>query len=113
LLAGCARDAPSLPPIDAAASVTVGTSSEPDRLERCATLRREIIGLRSEMSTIEDVMKGHRTADQVGGYLSVLLFPPLLLVADQQAARKSALDERQAQVDHRLAEERALHCPSA
>jgi hypothetical protein len=42
-----------------------------------------------------------------------LLFPPILLVADQQTSRKAALDQRQVKVDERLAEEGASRCPDA
>jgi hypothetical protein len=101
-----------LPPVNAAQRVNIGPTSEAARLARCEALRGEIVALRSDMATIREVVAGHRSADQVGGYLSALLFPPLLLVADQQAARKAALDERQAGVDRRLAEEGALRCPS-
>lgn len=111
-LAGCAHDAAPLPPLDAGARLDVGTPTDPERLARCAALSREIASLRAEMATIREVMKGHRTADQVGGYLGAILFPPVLIMADQQTARKTALDERQAKVDRRLAEESALRCPS-
>jgi hypothetical protein len=112
VLAGCAHDATPLPPESVAARVNAGVLSDPDRLARCEALHRQIATLRSEMTVIREAMSGHRAADQVGGYFAGLLFPPVLLVADQQTARKAALDQRQTQVDQRLAEEKALRCPS-
>jgi hypothetical protein len=111
-LAGCAHDATPLPPVGAAQRVNVAPMSESARLARCEALRTEVATFRSEIATIREVMAGRRTEDQVGGYLAGLLFPPIVLVADQQTSRKAALDERQAKVDQRLAEEGALRCPS-
>lgn len=113
VLGGCAHDALPLPPVSAGAALNLGAMTDQERMARCAALNGQITTLRSEMGTIVDVMNGHRVADQVGGYLAGILFPPLVMMADQQTARKAALDERQVKVDRRLAEESALRCPSS
>ncbi len=109
-LGGCARDAPALPPILEAAPTPVMDARQRDA--ECAKLAADIATWRSEMTTIEQVIYGHRRSDQVAGYLSAVLFPPLALAIDQQAAQKKALDERQQKVDQALARQKALRCPS-
>ena len=107
---GCARDAPALP-----RDTVIAPAPQIDAEQRnaeCAKLTADIAALRSEMTTIEQVIAGQRHSDQVAGYLSAVLFPPLALAIDQQKARKGALDERQQKIDTDLAQQRALRCPS-
>ncbi|MGI9168787.1 MAG: hypothetical protein ACR2FH_01235 [Caulobacteraceae bacterium] len=111
-LGGCAHDAAPLPPVGAGAALNVGPLTDKEQAARCVALSGQITTLRAEMATIVEVMNGHRDADQAGGYLAAILFPPLLVLADQQTARKAAFDQRQGEIDRRLAEESALRCPS-
>jgi hypothetical protein len=83
------------------------------RAAECTKLSGDIATLRGEMNTIEQVIKGQRHSDQVAGYLSAVLFPPMALAIDQQRAQKSALDERQHKIDAALARQRGLRCPSS
>lgn len=76
------------------------------------SLEKDVATWRNEMVTIEEVMRGSRTNDQVSGYLASVLFPPLALAIDQKKSQKAALDERQAKVDAALLEQHALSCPA-
>lgn len=111
LLAGCARPAPPLPPVSMMPEAVPDLSAA-ERAERCETLVREISAIRDEMAVIKAAILGRRGREQVAAYLAAILFPPMLSQIDQQKARKQALDERQAAVDKRLAEQKALACPS-
>jgi len=112
LLAGCARPAPPLP---SAGGLALTATPQAERPARCAALQSRVTTLRGEMKVIEDVIAGRRTSDQVAGYLSAVLFPPLALVmlTDPGAARKRELDLRQGQIDEALAEQKALACTTA
>lgn len=83
------------------------------RAGECTKLNGDIATLRGEMNTIEQVITGKRHSDQVAGYLSGVLFPPMALAIDQQRAQKAALDDRQRQIDSALARQRGLRCPSS
>lgn len=109
VLAGCARAAPDLPRTFTPAAPPQMESQA--RLERCAALKTEVAGLRGEIKVAEDVIAGRRHQDQVQGYFAAVLFPPAMLLIDQQTAQKKALDERQRQIDLRLAEQHSLQCP--
>ena len=107
-LAGCARSAPDLPP-------NFGSAPSPQmeegaRVQRCTALKTEIGTLRDEIKVAEDVIAGRRHQDQVQGYFAAVLFPPAMLLIDQQKAQKNALDNRQAQIDAKLAEQHNLRC---
>ena len=80
------------------------------RLERCAALKTEIASLREEIKVAEEVVAGRRHQDQVQGYFAAVLFPPAMLLIDQQKAQKHALDDRQMQIDAKLAEQHNLSC---
>lgn len=109
LLAGCARSAPDLPATTTTPSPVAALP--PDRLERCAKLDGEIATRRHEADEIDEVLQGKRHKEQVEGFLAVLLFSPLILAGDQHTAQKKALDDRQREIDERLAEEKVLQCP--
>jgi hypothetical protein len=81
------------------------------RLQRCAVLKTEIADLRDQVKIVEEVIAGSRHEEQVGAYFAAVLFPPAALLIDQQTARKKALDERQKNIDLKLAERHALQCP--
>lgn len=83
------------------------------RTAECTRLSTEIATLRGEMHEIEELIAGHRTRDQVAGYIAAVAFPPLALGIDQQTSRKKGLDERQQKIDLDLARQRALKCPSS
>jgi hypothetical protein len=108
-LAGCARAAPELPPTFASAPAPQMESEA--RLQRCAVLKTEIADLRDQVKIVEEVIAGSRHEEQVGAYFAAVLFPPAALLIDQQTARKKALDERQKNIDLKLAERHALQCP--
>lgn len=109
---GCVRDAPSLPQgWDAQKAPPQEFATDNNRLTRCETLSSDIATWRGEIQTIEQVMRGSRTNDQVAGYLSVVLFPPLALAIDQQRIRKKELDDRQSKIDQALTEQHHLACP--
>lgn len=80
------------------------------RVQRCTALKTEIGTLRDEIKVAEDVIAGRRHQDQVQGYFAAVLFPPAMLLIDQQKAQKNALDNRQAQIDAKLAEQHNLRC---
>lgn len=80
------------------------------RVQRCTALTTEIGTLRDEIKVAEDVIAGRRHQDQVQGYFAAVLFPPAMLLIDQQKAQKNALDNRQAQIDAKLAEQHNLRC---
>jgi len=108
-LAGCARAAPDLPAAFASAPPSQMESAA--RLERCTALKTEIANLRGEIKVAEEVIAGRRHEDQVQGYFAAILFPPAMLLIDQQKAQKHALDDRQKEIDSKLAEQHALQCP--
>src|SRR5690242_15482961 len=107
-LAGCARAAPDLPATFASAPPPQMESAA--RVERCAALKTEIANLRGEIKVAEEVIAGRRHQDQVQGYFSAILFPPAMLLIDQQKAQKRALDDRQKEIDLKLADQHALQC---
>ena len=80
------------------------------RVQRCTVLKTEIGNLREEIKVAEDVIAGRRHEDQVQGYFAAVLFPPAMLLIDQQKAQKNALDSRQMQIDAKLAEQHNLRC---
>ena len=80
------------------------------RVQRCTVLKTEIGNLREEIRVAEDVIAGRRHEDQVQGYFAAVLFPPAMLLIDQQKAQKNALDNRQMQIDAKLAEQHKLRC---
>ena len=80
------------------------------RVQRCTVLKTEIGNLREEIRVAEDVIAGRRHEDQVQGYFAAVLFPPAMLLIDQQKAQKNALDNRQMQIDAKLAEQHNLRC---
>jgi hypothetical protein len=108
-LAGCARAAPDLPPVFGSAPPSQMESAA--RLQRCTALKTEIANLRGEIKTAEDVIAGKRHQDQVEGYFAAVLFPPAMLMIDQQKAQKRALDDRQKEIDLKLGEQHTLQCP--
>ena len=111
LLAACAQPAPPLPPVSMMPEA-VPELSAAERVERCETLAREISTIRDEMAAIRAIILGRRGQDRIAASLAAILFPPMLSQIDQQKVRKQALDARQAAVDKRLAEQKALTCPS-
>jgi len=108
-LMGCARPAPDLPAPFTSAS-TPQTDAQA-RLDRCAALKSEIAVLRDEIRVVEEVIAGDRHEDQAAGYFAAVLFPPAMLLIDQKREQKNALDDRQARIDLKLAEQHALQCP--
>lgn len=113
LLIACARPAPPVPAADAASVSRFPALSDDQRLMRCATLAAEIATRRAEMREIEQVIEGRRTRDQVTAYLAAVLYPPLLGSMDRHKAQRRALDERQRDIDSRLVERQARHCPAS
>ena len=111
LLAACAQPAPPLPPVSMTPEAAPGLNVA-QRAERCEILPHEISAIRDEMAAIRAVILGRRGQDQIAASLAAILFPPMLSQIDQQKVRKQALDARQAEVDKRLAEQKALACPS-
>jgi len=107
-LAGCARSAPDLPPTFTSAPPP--QMEDGARVQRCTVLKTEIGNLREEIRVAEDVIAGRRHEDQVQGYFAAVLFPPAMLLIDQQKAQKNALDNRQMQIDAKLAEQHNLRC---
>ena len=107
-LAGCARSAPDLPATFASAPPPQMESSA--RLQRCTALKAEVANLRGVIKMAEEVIAGRRHEDQVQGYFAAVLFPPAMLLIDQQKAQKRALDDRQKEIDLKLAEQHALQC---
>lgn len=111
-LAACARPAPPLPAMDTVSTTRLPSLTEGQRLSRCTRLADETATLRAEILEIEQVIQGRRTREQVTAYLAAVLYPPLLTSMGRKKAQMHALDERQREIDNRLVERQARHCPS-
>lgn len=115
-LDGCARTAPDLPP-------AYGTSGGPglpdlthfdqdDAALTCEKIAAERFRIRRDMEAIETTIIAKHGTNQGIGYAAGVIFPPLLLAADNSLKAKELLDANQARLDRLALLERVKACPS-
>jgi hypothetical protein len=103
LAAGCARNAPSLPPdlshLPADQRLLAGDADSPEARMDCAALKQEAALNKAQIQQYEGVILANRGHNQAVGYAAGVLFPPLLLASKNDDDAKKNLDERQAKAD--------------
>lgn len=103
VVAGCARNAPSLPPdlshLPATERLLAGDLESAEGKLDCGALENDSSRSRALSKQLEEMIASKRGQNQAVGYFSALLFPPLLLAAEHSAEAKKVLDDEQAKRD--------------
>ena len=101
--AGCARNAPSLPPdlghLPATERLLAGDIESAEGKLDCVELENASSQSRALSKQLEEMIASKRGQNQAVGYFSGLLFPPLLLAAEHSTDAKKVLDDEQAKRD--------------
>lgn len=110
VISGCARNAPDLP-----VSSPIGESqreSVPIEVANlgCGDLNDEILRLAEDDQRLESKIQEKRKKNQAIGYVSAVLFPPILLGAENQSEVKESLDKNQQYRDHLITAMRVRGC---
>lgn len=115
LAAGCARNAPALPPdlshLPPEQRLLMGDAESAEGRMDCSALQQEAAQNRAQMRQYEGVILSNRGHNQAVGYIGGVVFTPALLAIKNDDEAKKNLDQLQAKADRidRLAKARA--CP--
>ena len=97
LAAGCARNAPSLPPdlshLPADQRLLAGDAESPEARMDCAALKQEAAVNKAQIQQYEGVILANRGHNQAVGYAAGVLFPTLLLASKNDDDAKKKADE--------------------
>jgi hypothetical protein len=116
LMAGCARNAPALPPdlghLPAGQRLLLGDAESPEGKMDCPVLQQEAAQSRAQIRQYEGVILSNRGHNQAVGYIGGVLFTPLLLAAKNDDEAKKNLDQLQAKADRIDRLVKAKGCPA-
>jgi hypothetical protein len=115
LTAGCARNAPPLPPdlshLPPEQRLLVGDAESPEGRMDCVALQQEAAQNRTQIRQYEGVILANRGHNQAVGYIGGVVFTPLLLAAKNDDDAKKNLDQLQAKSDRIDRLGKARGCP--
>jgi hypothetical protein len=103
LTAGCARNAPPLPPdlghLPPDQRLLTGDAESPEGRMDCPALQQEAAQNRAQIRQYEGVILANRGHNQAVGYIGAAIFVPVLLAAKNDDDAKKNLDQLQAKAD--------------
>jgi hypothetical protein len=117
LIAGCARNAPPLPPdlshLPPEQRLLTGDAESPEGRLDCPALQQEAALNRAQIRQYEGVILANRGHNQAVGYIGGALFAPALLAVKNDDEAKKNLDQLQAKADRIDRLGKARSCPIA
>lgn len=115
LIAGCARNAPPLPPdlshLPPEQRLLAGDAESPEGRMDCPALQQEAEQSRAQIRQYEGVILANRGQNQAAGYIGAALFLPALLAVRNDDDAKKNLDQLQAKADRIDRLRKAKGCP--
>lgn len=107
VVGACSRPAPSLPPDRMSTDAVMDGNSlkflPADLTRNCTEIEQGLAENAMRMGQIESRIKANRADNQALGYISGVLFPPLVLAAEHNEAEKKELDSLQKKRDTLIA----------
>jgi hypothetical protein len=117
LIAGCARNAPPLPPdlshLPPEQRLLTGDAESPEGRMDCLALQQEAALNRAQIRQYEGVILANRGHNQAVGYIAGVVFVPALLAVKNDDDAKKNLDQLQAKADRIDRLGKARSCPIA
>ncbi|MPY68867.1 MAG: hypothetical protein GEU92_02145 [Alphaproteobacteria bacterium] len=113
--AACSRAAPELPPditsVEGRNDNTPAAYQEAELALSCEEIDARLFEISQAMDELEGTVAGNRRKNQTIGYIGAVLFMPLMLAAEENAAEKKALDDHQGTRDRLFGLRAMKRCP--